>query len=63
MMINDEDDAHADDNYGDDDDESRVTAGCNLSWSSAAQISGWAHFLMQLVSSFNVDWPCSGSQM
>lgn len=50
-------DDYADDIYGDNNDENRVTAGFNLS-SSAEQISGWAHFLTQLMSSFNVGWLC-----
>lgn len=37
MMISDFEDDHAGDNYGDNDDENRVTAGCNL---SAVQTSG-----------------------
>lgn len=41
-------------NYGDDDDENKVTAGFNLSRSCAARTSGLAHFLLRLVPSFKV---------
>lgn len=51
---------YAVDHFGGDDFEKEVSTvpSFNLSRVSVTQISGWAHFLTQLVSSFKVGWLC-----